>query len=70
MLTNLYYHINMDKEKITEKELLNDFSSIEKLTREWENLYPEFIFSKPSKEEDTLTPIIEPIFIYKIHSSC
>jgi len=55
-------------EKITEKELLNNFSDIEKLIKEWDAIYT----TPPSKEipKEEVTPIIsEPIFIYEIHTS-
>jgi hypothetical protein len=55
-------------EKITEKELLNNFSDIEKLIKEWDAIYTTPLFQESPKEE--VTPIIsEPIFIYEIHAS-
>ena len=57
-------------DKINEKDLLEKFSSIEKLTKEWEKLYPGILSPKNSKEEDIVPPMIEPIFIHKIHASC
>lgn len=54
---------------ITEEDLQKDFSSFEKLIKEWETLYPELISSKGSKEENTYSPVAEPIFIYRIHAS-
>lgn len=54
---------------ITEEDLHNDFSSIEVLIKEWETLYPELTSSQKSKEEDVYSPLVEPVFIYKIHAS-
>ena len=55
-------------EKITEKDLYNDFSAIEKLIKEWESFYLEPIYQDNTKDESTPT-ITEPNFIYEIHTS-
>jgi hypothetical protein len=55
-------------EKITEKDILENFSYIEKLIKEWETFYTTPPFTENPKEE--ITPIItEPIFIYELHTS-
>lgn len=54
---------------ITEKDLIKDFSSIEKLMKEWETLYPTPVISEDSKEDVPSYIITEPTFIYKIHAS-
>lgn len=56
-------------EKITEKDLLDNFSSIEKLIKEWDELYTYPISPDSVKKED-ITPLIsEPTFIYDVHAS-
>jgi len=57
-------------EKVTEKELLEDFERIQQWLRQLEEQYPFPIMPEPSSSPSQQAPLVaEPIYRYEIHAS-